>query len=112
MGMLLCDRYLPAAAIVFNVPVCWVIVSIIKDICPGWPYGDYYSVIVNFTVCYFFICFCVYFNKSIFRQFQAWLIMRNEQLSQQTVDLQEINQYKDQLFAVISHDFRAPLYHL
>ncbi|MCP1386546.1 sensor histidine kinase [Runella salmonicolor] len=112
MGMVLFDRYLQAVAIVFNVAVYWVIVLVIKDISRGWTYGNYYSVIVNFTVCYFFICVCVYFNKSIFRQFQALLIKRNEQLSQQTVDLQEINQYKDQLFAVISHDLRAPLYHL
>ncbi len=112
MGMVLFDRYLQAAAIVFNVTVYWVIVLIIKDVSRDWTYANYYSVIVNFTVCYFFICVCVYFNKSIFRQFQALLIKRNEQLSQQTVDLQEINRYKDQLFAVISHDLRSPLYHL
>ncbi|AXE16367.1 hypothetical protein DR864_00820 [Runella rosea] len=112
MGMVLFDRYLQVAAIVFNVTVYWVIVLIIKDVSRDWTYGNYYSVIVNFTVCYFFICVCVYFNKSNFRQFQALLIRRNEQLSQQTADLQEINQYKDQLFAVISHDLRSPLYHL
>jgi two-component system sensor histidine kinase/response regulator len=112
MGMVLFDRYLQVTAIVFNVVVYWVIVLVIKDVSRDWTYGNYYSVIVNFTVCYFFICVCVYFNKSIFRQFQALLIKRNEQLSQQTHDLQEINQYKDQLFAVISHDLRSPLYHL
>ncbi|RDB06335.1 sensor histidine kinase [Runella aurantiaca] len=112
MGMVLFDRYLQAAAIVFNVAVYWIIVLVIKDVSRDWTYGNYYSVIVNFTVCYFFICVCVYFNKSILRQFQALLIKRNEQLSQQTLDLQGINQYKDQLFAVISHDLRSPLYHL
>lgn len=36
MGMVLFDRYLQAAAIVFNVAVYWVIVLVIKDISLGW----------------------------------------------------------------------------
>lgn len=112
MGVILFDGYRQVAAVLFNVIVYWTILLVIKDESYTWVVRNYYTNIINFTVCYFFICVCIYFTKSIFRQYQGLLMEQNHRLSKQTVDLQELNQFKNQLFAVVSHDLRSPLYNL
>lgn len=112
MGVILFDGYRQVAAVLFNVIVYWTILLVIKDESYAWVVRNYYTNIINFTVCYFFICVCIYFTKSIFRQYQGLLMEQNQRLSKQTVDLQELNQFKNQLFAVVSHDLRSPLYNL
>ncbi len=112
VGVVFFEGYRQIAAIVFNGTVYWIILLVIKDISYEWTFRNYYSNVTNFTVCYFFICACIYFTKSIFRQYQALLLQRNEQLSKQTLDLQELDQFKNHLFAVISHDLSSPLYNL
>lgn len=112
MGIILFDRYLQMAAMLFNVAVYWLILLVVKDESYTWGFRNYYTNIINFTVSYFFIGVCIYFTKSIFRQYQALILERNEQLSRQTIDLQELNQFKNRLLAVVSHDLRSPLYNL
>ncbi len=112
MGVILFDGYRQVAAVLFNVTVYWIILLMIKDESYAWVFRNYYTNIINFTVCYFFICVCIYFTKSIFRKYQTLLMEQNQQLSKQTVDLQELNQFKSQLFAVVTHDLRSPLYNL
>lgn len=112
MGIILFDGYLQMAAMLFNVAVYWLILLVVKNESYTWGFRNYYTNIINFTVSYFFIGVCIYFTKSIFRRYQALLLERNEQLSRQTLDLEELSQFKSRLLVVVSHDLRSPLYNL
>lgn len=112
LGIVLFDKYIQLLAVVFNLAFFFIIRFFIKAPARDFAFHDYYSLIINVLVCYSFIYVCVSFAKFIFRQYQALLVEKNEQLLKQSIELQEVDKLKNQLFAVISHDLRSPLYNL
>lgn len=110
VGIILFDSYVQTVAVAFNILIFWVVRLFLKG--SFTTFDEYYSIVINVSVCYFLIYVSVSFAKSIFRQYQALLLEKNEQLLRQAIDLQEANNLKNQLFAVVSHDLRMPLYNL